>query len=141
MSEVTATEVVKKTAKAPVDVNISDVLKMLEDSKSREEVFAHYGLNKRQGGVLFQHPKLKGKKTHFSKDGAKLVAFNLIDDAPDAKEYVAKERKPRTKKVKVVADAATVDTSTQSVEQSTQEQAPVAEQASASTAEGTRGGW
>lgn len=60
--------------KEPVDIVIEDVVKMLEDGKTRPEIMQHYGLNAAQLAVLFKEPELHGKKT--KKDYSK--AFKII---------------------------------------------------------------
>ena len=46
-----------------VKINPKDVLALLADGKSREEVREHYNLSKGDLKKVFQHPDLKGRKT------------------------------------------------------------------------------
>jgi hypothetical protein len=60
-----------------VKITVSSVLGMLKEGKTREEIRQHYGLSKTELKALFQHPKLKGRKTH------KAPSFTLVDDLDD----------------------------------------------------------
>ena len=64
----------------PPKVKVSEVLAMLESGKDRKDIAAHYGLNANQTKDLFNHPKLKGKKT--KKDYSS--AYVLEDDTDDS---------------------------------------------------------
>ena len=57
-------------------VRISDVLDLLDNGKSREQIAEHYGLTMADVRRLFKHEKLKGKKA--KKQGM----FELVDDIP-----------------------------------------------------------
>ena len=46
-----------------VKINPKDVLALLADGKTREEVREHYGISKGDLKKVFQHPDLKGRKT------------------------------------------------------------------------------
>lgn len=62
-----------------LDVKITDVLSMLENGKTRQEIAAHYGLTLAEAKKwIFSHEKLKHKKTH------KAPTVNLVDDTVDA---------------------------------------------------------
>lgn len=43
---------------------VEDVLEMLRQGKTRDEIGTHYGLNGVDLKKLFQHPQLKGRRTH-----------------------------------------------------------------------------
>lgn len=58
-------------------IKVSDVLNMLRDGNSREEIREHYGLNKADLKRLFLHPSLKGRRTRIK------AGFNLIDDVTE----------------------------------------------------------
>jgi len=76
----------------PPKVKVSEVLQMLENGKDRKAIAAHYGLNANQTKDLFQHPKLKGKKT--LKDYSS--AYVLEDDTDDSVPvYVAPVKKEK----------------------------------------------
>lgn len=47
-------------------INVKDVLALLEDGKTREQIREHYGLTKRDIVLLFKHEDLKGKKTRIA---------------------------------------------------------------------------
>lgn len=55
-------------------ITVQEVLSMLENGKSREEIREHFELNKTELKQLFEHPKLKGKKTK------KAPSFIVIDE-------------------------------------------------------------
>lgn len=59
-----------------VKINPKDVLALLADGKTREEVREHYNLSKGDLKKVFQHPELKGRKTK------KAPGFVFEDDAP-----------------------------------------------------------
>ena len=61
----------------PVEIRISDVLNMLNEGKSREDIRLHYRLNRVQLKKVFQHERLKGKKTKKVDLG-----FVIIEDEP-----------------------------------------------------------
>jgi hypothetical protein len=52
---------------------------MMEEGKTRKQIGDHYGLNQPQTKALFDHPKLKGKKT--TKQASN--AFNIVDEGGD----------------------------------------------------------
>lgn len=62
-----------------ITITVSGVLNDLKNGLSREEIGAKYGLNKSQVKDLFQHPKLKNKKTI----KVKSPAFILEDDTEE----------------------------------------------------------
>ena len=57
-------------------IGIAQVLQMLKEGKTREEIRVHYGLNKTNLGLLFKHPQLIGKKTIKQKE----AAFTIVED-------------------------------------------------------------
>jgi len=59
---------------------VEDVLEMLADGKTREEIQAHYGLNGVELKKLFMHEQLKGRRTH------KVPTFEIVsrEDLPQA---------------------------------------------------------
>ena len=60
-------------------ISISAILNDLENGVTRAEIGANYEISPREVKVLFDHPKLKGKK-------AKKVftpSFDIVDDVPD----------------------------------------------------------
>ena len=64
-----------------VKINPKDVLALLADGKSREEVREHYNLSKGDLKKVFQHPDLKGRKTKKSPGFVFEDASNNISDA------------------------------------------------------------
>lgn len=62
----------------PIRINPTDVLNMLAEGKTREEIRIHYGLNKKQLKALFLHSRLKGKKTKKVDLG-----FIIVEDEQD----------------------------------------------------------
>ena len=76
--------------KESVPVSIPDIIRMLAEGKTRKQIGDHYGLNQPQTKALFDHPKLKGKKT--TKQAAN--AFNIVDEGgDDIPTYVAPQKK------------------------------------------------
>lgn len=64
--------------KAPVDMKISDILKMLDNGQDRKAIALHYGVTQATLKRVFDSsPKLKGKKVKPT------VPVNLIDDTDD----------------------------------------------------------
>lgn len=61
--------------KEPVKLAVADVVKMLDDGKTREDIMRHYGFNAKQLKALFMDSRLKGRKT--TKDYSK--AFIITD--------------------------------------------------------------
>lgn len=50
------------------EIVVEDVIEMLESGKTRKEIQAHYGLNGVELKTLFNHPDLKGRRTHKTRD-------------------------------------------------------------------------
>lgn len=63
-----------------IQIRVTDVIAMLEDGKSREEIGEHYGLNKSDIKALFSIPQLKGKRAK------KQRPFQIIFDEADEVE-------------------------------------------------------
>lgn len=57
-----------------IEIRISDVIMMLEEGKTREQIGEHYGLNKAETTLLFKHEKLKGRRPK------KTPSFTIVDD-------------------------------------------------------------
>jgi hypothetical protein len=75
--------------KESVPVSIPDILNMMAEGKTRKQIGDHYGLNQPQTKALFDHPKLKGKKT--TKQAAN--AFQIVDEGgDDIPTYVAPKK-------------------------------------------------
>lgn len=75
--------------KKPPTIDVKDVLKMLEEGKTREDIGEHYGgLNQGQIKELFSHPKLKGKKTLRRASNAFILQDTSGDDVPVYQEPV-----------------------------------------------------
>lgn len=55
---------------------ISEVLGMLNNGKSREEIREFYDITPTELKLLFNHPKLKGKKTKKAIE----TSFEIVDD-------------------------------------------------------------
>lgn len=85
--------------KVKPEIKISDVIGLLDKGATRLAKFdkgdgsvqAHYGLSVGQVKELFNHPKLKGKKT-------KSVSLKVIDDAPEVKVTEIKAKTPKAAK-------------------------------------------
>lgn len=92
----------ENTAKIPV-IGVVQVLQMLKDGKTREEIRVHYGITKTDLGLLFKHKDLIGKKTI----KPKAPTFTIVDDeAPvAAAAEVVEEEKVAPRTMEVVDDA------------------------------------
>jgi hypothetical protein len=96
-----------------------DVLAMLEEGKTREEIGAHYSLNKSDTKKLFAHPDLKGKK---KKGLAPRQAKFLIEGSDGAVvEPVTVKQKKYPKKEKVVTEVTEASAQTSEAPQPIQE--------------------
>lgn len=62
-----------------VEITVSSVLADLKAGLTRKEIGLKHGLNGVQLKGLFNHPKLKNRKTVKEKG----AAFTLVDDVPD----------------------------------------------------------
>ena len=62
------------------EIKISEVLSLLEDFKTRDEIGEHFELNKNEVKVLFAHPKLKGQRQRLK------PTFSIKDDTVDTVE-------------------------------------------------------
>jgi hypothetical protein len=90
-------------------IKISEVLSLLKQGYVRtkkqdknntgKSIQEYYGINQTATMQLFDHPKLKGKKT-------KTVSLNIIDDAPD-EAVIKTEKKPFPTKKAVPTAVAT----------------------------------
>jgi hypothetical protein len=58
-----------------INLKISEVLTALDNGMTRDDIQEKYNLSTRQLKSIFQHPKLKGKKTKSIQ-----VLVNLVDD-------------------------------------------------------------
>lgn len=56
------------------EIKISEVLELIENYYTREEIAEHYGITMAECRQVFQHPLLKGKRTRPK------PTFKLIDD-------------------------------------------------------------
>ena len=59
------------------NIKISEVLALLDEGKSREEIAEHYGISMPDCRRLFKHEKLKGKKAK------KQPSFSITDDTEE----------------------------------------------------------
>lgn len=67
-------------AEERAQIKVSEVLGMLEEGKTRDEIKTHYELSHTEMTVLFKHPKLKGRRTH------KKLPFVIIDDTEETED-------------------------------------------------------
>jgi len=72
-----ATDVAVPEKKA---ITVSQVLQDLKDGLDRDAIGTKYGLKKFEVAKMFQHPKLKNKKTIKPRE----VSFELLDDVEAA---------------------------------------------------------
>jgi hypothetical protein len=77
-------------------IGIAQVLQMLKNGKTREEIRVHYSITKTDLGLLFKHPALIGKKTI----KAKTPAFTIVEDEVVVEEIVVEE----VETIKIVED-------------------------------------
>lgn len=66
-----------------IEIRTSDVLQMLKDGMTREEIRLHYGLSKMDLKRLFQHPELKGRRTRPK------PKFTILDDTSEDSEALS----------------------------------------------------
>jgi transcriptional regulator len=59
-----------------MQIKVSEVLKLLDRGLNRDEIASHYNITKKEVGILFKHPLLKGKRTKL----ANKVSFIVVDD-------------------------------------------------------------
>lgn len=62
-----------------IKIRIPDVLGMLKDGKTRDEIGEHYGLSKADTKRLFLHPDLKGKKTVKKRE----LPFEIVEEGAE----------------------------------------------------------
>jgi hypothetical protein len=74
------------TEKQPIKA--SEILAMLAEGKSREEIRTHFNMKKIEFARFMKHPALKGKKT---KTGKKNDPFILVDDVTPTTTPTASE--------------------------------------------------
>jgi hypothetical protein len=101
------------TKKETPVIGIKQVLDMLSNGQTREEIRLHYGLNKTELGQLFKHPELKGKKTK----KPKAAAFVIVEDETECEtvnniDVVAEEVKGSEPTMEIVADEDEVSNTT-----------------------------
>ncbi len=61
-------------------LSITEVLLMLDEGKSKDEINTFYELNPREIKALWQHPKLKGKKKAKYSVGIEIVDDTVLVD-------------------------------------------------------------
>ena len=99
------------TAKTPVRITVSGILEDLHNGYTRttsdkqyagegKSIEEKYNLSKTQVAQLFQHEKLRGRKTRVQE----APAFVLIDDTEEV--LTPKEPSKDTKSIKVIDDSA-----------------------------------
>jgi len=68
-----------------MQVKISDILGMLKNGKTRDDIAKELNITKAQCKRMFQHPELKNKKTH----SVSALPFDLVDDVSPSTEEKA----------------------------------------------------
>lgn len=62
------------------EIKISEVLQLLQEGYTRDQIAVKYGISQKELKYLFQHPKLKGKKT------IKGIGITIVDDLEEIPE-------------------------------------------------------
>ena len=62
------------------EIKISEVLQLLQEGYTRDQIAVKYGISQKELKYLFQHPKLKGKKT------IKGIGIAIVDDLEEMPE-------------------------------------------------------
>lgn len=62
------------------EIKVSEVLQLLQEGYTRDQIAVKYGISKKELKYLFQHPKLKGKKT------IKGIGIAIVDDLEEMPE-------------------------------------------------------
>lgn len=92
------------TSVAPTQKSVSanEALQLLHSGKTRKEINQHFGLTNAEGILLWQHPKLKGRKF------VAPVNLVVVDDIPEkeALPATAKDKGVDTDKVSASLEAA-----------------------------------
>lgn len=92
-----------------VTIGVEQVLQHLKDGKTREDIANIYGITKGECKILFQDPRLKGKKTIkkpsfiLVQDETELTEEKttaLIEEIVDNHENVSSEKEETTEEVK-----------------------------------------
>lgn len=65
------------------EIKISEVLQLLQEGYTRDQIAVKYGISQKELKYLFQHPKLKGKKTI---KGIGIVIVNDLEEMPEMPE-------------------------------------------------------
>ena len=79
-----------KKEELPV-IGITQVLQMLKEGKTREEIRVYYGITKGDLVLLFKHPQLIGKKTIKPKPPRFTIVENENDNQEDVGQTPAEE--------------------------------------------------
>lgn len=83
-ANVTNTTEVKAQATPPT-ITVSQILADLDAGIDRDGIAIKYSITKKEVGIMFQHPSLKGKRPK----KAKVLSFTLVDDTAEVSEAVA----------------------------------------------------
>lgn len=67
------------------EIKISEVLQLLQEGYTRDQIAVKYGISQKELKYLFQHPKLKGKKT------IKGIGIAIVDDSEEVPESLGQE--------------------------------------------------
>ena len=75
-----------KAQPTPPTITISQILADLDAGIDRDGIAIKYSITKKEVGIMFQHPSLKGKRPK----KAKVLSFTLVDDTtPEVAESMA----------------------------------------------------
>ena len=96
------------------EVRVSDVLTMLKEGKTREEIAAHYDVSMAEAKRdIFSHEKIKNKKTHKPSRVTLIddvAEVQLVDDTQDTTETastVAQEETAEVNEIPAPVESAT----------------------------------
>lgn len=87
-------------------IKVSDVLNFLEEGKTRKDIQDHYGISQKELRELFQHPKLKGRKTKKAFEPSFVIEDDLDGDNNNEANEIAQTNSPQEQVETEVTNAA-----------------------------------
>lgn len=101
-----------------IKIKVTDVLSMLQEGKTREDIRVHYGINKTELKALFQHPELKGRKTIKPKE----LSFVIVDDIKETSGEDVAEVEFEISSEKIQEENSVSEETTEEVQEETQDE-------------------